>query len=86
MFAVEGVKLNFQKPELFELLNLFVRDQGVSGQQSESLELVAVVGEILNSFDILPAVCHRQANKILGLSSCNLKQTCCQYIITLFPK
>ena len=67
MFAVERIKLNLQKPELFELLDLSVRDQRVSGEQSESLEVVAVVGEELNSFYVLPAVRDRQADKILDL-------------------
>ena len=56
MFAVERIELNFQKPELSELLNLFVRDQGVGGEESEGLELVAVLGQELNSLDILPTV------------------------------
>lgn len=68
MFAVERIKLNFQKPELFELMNLFVRDQRVSGEQSESLEVAAVLGEELNCFYVLPAVSDRQTDKILGLS------------------
>ena len=70
MFTVERIKLNFQKPELFELMNLFVRDQRVSGEQSESLEVVAVLGEELNCFYVLPAVRDRQTDKILGLSFC----------------
>ena len=77
MFAVERIKLNLQEPELFELLDLSVRDQGVSGEQSQSLEVVAVLGEELNSFNVLPTVCDRQADKILGLSSCYLQQQSC---------
>ena len=49
-------------------MDLFVRDQGVGGQQSECLEVVAVVGQELNSFYILPTVRDRQADEILGLS------------------
>ena len=67
MFAVERIKLNFQKAELFELMDLFVRDQGVGGQQSEGLELVAVLGQELNSLDILPTVGDGEADQILGL-------------------
>ena len=70
MFAVERIKLNFQKAELFELLDLFVRDQGVGGQQSEGLELVAVLGQELNSLDILPTVGDGEADQILGLAYC----------------
>ena len=67
MFAVERIKLNFQKAELFELMDLFVRDQGVGGQQSEGLELVAVLGQELNSLDILPTVGDGEADQILDL-------------------
>ena len=70
MFAVERIKLNFQKAELFELMDLFVRDQGVGGQQSEGLELVAVLGQELNSLDILPTVGDGEADQILGLAYC----------------
>ena len=49
------------------MLDLSVRDQRVGGEQSESLEVVAVVGEELNSFYVLPAVRDRQADKILDL-------------------
>ena len=70
MFAVERIKLNFQKAELFELMDLFVRDQGVGGQQSEGLELVAVLGQELNSLDILPTVGDGKADQILGLAYC----------------
>ena len=69
MFAVERIKLNFQKPELFELENLSVRDQRVGGQQPESLEMVAVLSQELNGFYILPAVRDGQTDQILGLSS-----------------
>ena len=81
MFAVERIKLNLQEPELFELLDLSVRDQGVSGEQSQSLEVVAVLGEELDGLNVLPAVRDGEADQVR--SSCHLQQHF--HCLTLFP-
>ena len=66
MFPVEGIKLNLQEPELSELLDLPVGKERVSGQKSEGLQVVAVLGEELDGLNVLPAVRDGEADQVLG--------------------
>ena len=66
VFSVERVKLDLQELEPPQLVYLLVGQQRVSGQQTEGLQLPAVLREELDGLDVLPAVRDREADQVLA--------------------
>ena len=66
VFSVERVKLDLQELEPPQLVYLLVGQQRVSGQQTEGLQLPAVLREELHGLDVLPAVRDREADQVLA--------------------
>ena len=66
VFSVERVKLDLQELEPPQLVYLLVWQQRVSGQQTEGLQLPAVLREELDGLDVLPAVRDREADQVLA--------------------
>ena len=84
VFPVEGVELDLEEPEALQLVELLVRQERVRGEESEELQLVTVVSEELDSFYILPAVRHGEADETLQYSDVFFSETSVR-ILTWFP-